>query len=110
VNLKNPHERIDRIDLAMDRLIAAKVRAAPHLIEIAKANLARWQAQNGGELAPAHREWELALRFLTSTELADFIESETPKANRLRQSSPFAGILTESERLAILRSHEEIAA
>jgi len=110
VNLPNPHERIDRINMAMDRLIAAKVRAAPHLVEIAKANLARWQAQNGGELAPAHREWQLALRFLTPIELAHFIESETPKANRLRQSSPFAGILTESERLAILRSHEEIAA
>jgi len=94
----------------MDRLIAVKVRAAPHLVEIAKANLARWRAQNGGELAPAHREWQLALRFLTALELADFIESETPKAARLRQSSPFAGILTESERVAILRSHEGIAA
>jgi hypothetical protein len=103
---KNPHERMDRINLVFDRLVAAKIRATPHLVEVAKSNLARWRAQNDGELAPAHLEWELALRFLTPTELADFLESDTPKANRLRQSSPFAGILSESERLAILRSHE----
>ncbi len=94
----------------MDRLIAAKIRATPQLVEIAKSNLDRWKAQNGGELAAAHYEWELALRFLTPAELADFIESDTPKADRLRQSSPFAGILSESERLAILHSHEEAAA
>lgn len=89
----------------MDRLIAAKIRKSPLLVEIAKSNLVRWKAQNGGEQAPAHQEWDLVLRFLTPTELADFIESETPKANRLRQSSPFTGILSESERLALLHSH-----
>ena len=107
---KNPHARIDQINLAMDRLIAGKIRANPHYVEIAKANLARWKAQAHGELAPAHQEWELALRFLTPTELADFLESETPKANRLRQSSPFAGVLTEAERLALLHFHEKAAA
>ena len=98
------------MNLAMDRLIAGKIRGDPGVVEIAKANLARWKAQGGGELASAHREWELVLRFLTPAELAGFLESETPKANRLRQSSPFAGVLTESERLAILHSHEEVAA
>ena len=109
MNTNNPHERIDGINLAMDRATAAKIRRDPSLIEIAKANLRRWQAKNGGELAPAHQEWELILRFLTPDELAEFIVSETPKANRLRQSSPVVGILTETERLAILH-HEKVAA
>jgi len=109
VKFANPHERIDRTSLAMDRLVAAKIRASPHLVEIAKANLRRWQAQNGGQLAPAHREWDLVLRFLTPAELAEFIESDSPKANRLRQSSPLVGILSEAERLTLLRSHEEAA-
>ena len=109
MNFTNPHERIDRISLALDRLVAEKIRASPHLVEIAKANLARWQTQNGGQLAPAHREWELVLRFLTPAQLAGFIESDSPKANRLRQSSPLVGILSEAERLALLGSHEEAA-
>ena len=94
----------------MDRLVAEKIRASPHLVEIAKANLERWRAQNGGDLAPAHKEWELLLRFLTPLEIADFIVSDTPKANRLRQSTPLVGILTEVERLSILRANEEITA
>jgi hypothetical protein len=106
----NPHARIDAISLALDRATAAKIRAEPGLVEIGKANLRRWQAQNGGKLSPAHREWELILRFLTPDELVEFIVSRTPKADRLRQSSPLVGILTEAERLAILRAHEKIAA
>ena len=93
----------------MDRATADRIRQDPSLIEIAKANLVRWQAKNG-ELAPAHREWEIILRFLTPLEIADFMVSETPKANRLRQSTPLVGILTEVERLAILRTNEKTAA
>lgn len=106
----NPHARIDTLNLALDRATAAKIRARPELIEIARANLAKWGAQNGGELAPAHREWDLVLRFLSPNELADFLVADTPKANRLRQSSPFVGILSESERLGILRAHEKVPA
>ncbi len=110
MNQNNPHARIDAISLALDRATAAKIRAQPALVEIGKANLRRWRAQNGGESCPAHQEWELILRFLTPDELAEFIVSETPKADRLRQSSPLVGILTEPERLAILRTHEKVAA
>ena len=110
VNANNPHARIDAINLALDRATAAKISARPELVEIGQANLRRWQARNGGEFSPAHQEWELILRFLTPDELAEFIVSETPKANRLRQSSPLAGILTEAERLAILRANEKAAA
>lgn len=44
------------------------------------------------------------MRFLTPDELADFVVSDTPKAERLRQSSPLVGILTEAER----RSQSEL--
>jgi hypothetical protein len=33
------------------------------------------------------------LECLTANELADFLISDTPLARRLRQSSPFAGLL-----------------
>lgn len=102
MKVKNPHARIDLINKEMDRLVAERIRADPEVVKIAKANLQRWKRQNGGELAPAHQEWDLALRFLTPNELADFVESEAPKAKRLRQSSPFAGVLNEAERLTLL--------
>ena len=91
----------------MDQLVAAKIRRNPSLVNIAKENLRRWIERDGGFVHPAHAEWLDILQFLEPSELADFIESETPKANRLRQSTPFTGILSEDERLAILRSNEE---
>jgi hypothetical protein len=109
VKFTNPHERIDRISLAMDRLVAEKIRASPHLVEIAKANLRRWMQQDEGFVHRVHAEWEEILDMLTPFELADFIASETPKANRLRQSTPFTGILSEAERSAILHQYEETA-
>lgn len=105
----NPHARIDAINLALDRATAAKIRAQPELIEIARANLRRWMQLDEGFVHPVHAEWTDILNFLTPVELADFIESDTPKANRLRQSTPLTGILSEEERLAILHRYEEVA-
>ena len=88
MNASNPHEHIDRISLAMDRATAEKIRQDPSLIEIAKVNLRRWMQQDDGFVHPVHAEWMDILNFLTPLEVADFIESDTPKANRLRQSTP----------------------
>ena len=93
----------------MDRATADKIRRDPSLIEIAKANLRRWMQHDAGFVHPVHAEWRDILNFLTPEEIADFIESDTPKANRLRQSTPVTGILSEEERLAILHHHEEVA-
>jgi hypothetical protein len=51
-------------------------------------------------------EWQAVLTRLTATEIAEFLESDTPMARRLSQSSPFAGVLSEADRLAIQRKHE----
>jgi hypothetical protein len=65
-------------------------------------------AMDGEFVHPVHAEWQDILHFLHPGELADFLESRTPKADRLRQSSPFVGILTEDERLAIIHGHAEV--
>src|SRR5437016_5926481 len=93
----NPHAEIDRANLAIDQAIAAKIRNNPSIIDIAKDNLERWRQRQGGQLSPSHQEWERILRFLNPVELADFICSQTPKADRLRQSSPFPGVLSQEE-------------
>ena len=105
----HPHARIDAINLALDRATAAKIRAQPELIQIGRANLRRWMQHDDGFVHPVHAEWMDILNFLTPAEIADFVVSDSPKANRLRQSTPFTGILSEEERLAILRSHEKVA-
>lgn len=109
MNRDNPHARIDAINLALDRATAAKIRAQPELIKIGKANLGRWMRHDNGFIHPVHAEWMDILNFLTPGEIADFIESDTPKANRLRQSTPLTGILSEAERMEILHGHEKIA-
>jgi hypothetical protein len=87
------HSEIDRRSLEHDRATAAALRRHPELVEVARANLERWISQAGVPVHPALAEWRKVLFFLTSAQLADFISSDTPMANRLRQSSPFVGVL-----------------
>jgi hypothetical protein len=109
MNFPNPHEHSDRIGLAFDLAVAAKIRKDSSAVDIAKRNLAQWRAQAGGILAPAHQEWDRILRFLNPDQLAEFLVSRTPMAARLSQSSPFAGVLTEDERKAILQEYAALA-
>ncbi|MCW5558224.1 MAG: hypothetical protein KIT22_10390 [Verrucomicrobiae bacterium] len=102
---RHGHELADQLGLTLDQAIADKIRSDPKAIDLARANLCRWRQQAGGISAAAHQEWERVLRFLTPPQVADFVVSRTPMAARLSQSSPFAGILTEEERLKILREH-----
>src|SRR6266516_4865466 len=93
----NPHAKIDEENRERDRRIAELIRRRPEVIKLAQRNLQNWAAR-WGELTDAWEEWALLLRMLTPSQLADFLESTTPKANRLRQSSPFFGMLKESDK------------
>jgi hypothetical protein len=97
------HSRLDERSLALHRLVAEKVLANPALLDKARGNVRRWQeSHSSSSLALA--EWE---QILTGTpdQVARFLAERSEKATRLRQSSPFTGILTEPERLAIYESH-----
>jgi len=102
----NAHERIDRINIEQDRLIASHLRKNGSALRIARKNLKRWMRRDK-QPRPVFLEWNRVLTCLTSIEIADFLESDTPLARRLRQSSPFAGVLSEAERLSSLRRHDE---
>lgn len=88
----NAHEKIDRANLEHDRAVAAALRKHPELIQVARDNLRRWMRQDGAS-HPALEEWTDILFFLSPAQIADFLESESPKSSRLRQSSPFIGVL-----------------
>ena len=88
----------------MDRLIARRLRRDPRILQRARRNLKRWTAQEGKNVAPVFLEWAGILDTLTRAELAEFLESGTAQARRLRQSTPFMGLLTKSERRQVERA------
>ena len=104
------HAVIDRVNAAQDRLIAARLRHDRRALRIARQNLRRWMARDGRKVRPVFHEWHGILVRLNAREIAAFLESDTPMARRLRQSSPFAGVLTEAERRAIQQKHEKARA
>ena len=107
---KTWHEILDDRSLEMDRVIAEKIRANPKLIQIALANIERWLAnpdysESGREAA---LEWKRIIENSPVGVLATLLESSSEEARRLRQSSPFCGILTPDERQAIFRKYEAL--
>jgi hypothetical protein len=98
------HEWIDAPSLALHEAVAARLQAEPQLLEeVARANLRRWLAASSA--APL-REWQRLLDTLSLSQLLQLLRSREEQAMRLRQSSPFAGLLTPAERQAILSRHE----
>ena len=100
------HRLIDERSLAFDRLVAAKLRTNPALLEKARANLSRWLQTSGNRAVPDLLEWQLVLDGSLSEVLALLVATDE-RARRLRQSSPFCGILTPAERLAIIREYHQ---
>ena len=97
------HRRIDERSLAMHRLIARKLLADPALLDKARENVRRWQKTEGSPSLTLS-EWENILSEPVD-QIAKFLVETSERAIRLRQSSPFAGLLTETERKAIYESY-----
>ncbi|MEW6669966.1 MAG: hypothetical protein AB1512_32550 [Thermodesulfobacteriota bacterium] len=95
------HLRLEERSIALHEVIARRISARPELLEIAKENLARW-IERDGEI-PSWREWkEILTRPIA--EIIEVLRSRDEKARRLRQSSPFCGLLTPGERWRIYES------
>jgi hypothetical protein len=100
------HRLIDERSLAFDRLTAEKIAANPALLEVARANVRRWKETSSPRVLPALLEWEALLNGPIE-ELFAMMKSMDERAVRLRQSSPFAGILSVAERTAILQEFQQ---
>jgi len=97
------HQWIDQRSLALHEAVAAKLEAHPQLLDVARRNLERWLQRNP---ATAVREWRSILDSTPLPEVVALLRSSSEEAARLRQSSPFAGLLTTEERRAILSVYE----
>jgi hypothetical protein len=103
---RHSHQWKDVCDLAVSRLIADKIRLQPKLIQIAKTNLKRWK-KHLRPWPPAFREWEQILAHNSTEGALAILTQDDDEGQRLRQSDPFVGILTEEERLRFLDRYEE---
>ena len=93
------HARVDARSLAMHRAIAAKLIADPRLLDVARDNIERWSA-TAGRSQPYLDAWR---KLLSSPllELATIIQEDSELMRAMRQTSPFAGVLSPRERWEI---------
>ena len=92
------HEDRDRKSQNRAQALADLVRSDPTLIDRASAHVARLLESDRGMATFDLEEWNEVLRSYSGTRLLRFLSSESPRAVRLRQSSPFLAILTPRER------------
>ena len=92
------HELLDEISLELGRRTAERLRQQPEMLSVAQENLARWSCQNAD--APAllrcYAEWR-ALLSRPLEEIFELLSGENQESCRLRQNSPFAGVLKPRE-------------
>ncbi len=88
-------EFIDALALARHREIARMIEADPSILGTARANAERWLATGNYDACEAAsvREWLPLLEETRMDELAAVLISESENATRMRQSSPFTGII-----------------
>lgn len=89
------HREIDDRGLRLAQVIAQKIDANGSLLEQVK----RWASL---QQAPAYREWQAILQ-KPWQEIRRTLLDPGEEGKRLRQSSPFVGILTPQERWTFFR-------
>ena len=96
---------IDLFNLMLHRAVAEKLRRNPkNVLRTARKNLVNWSKNNSLALS----EWQKILENETIEEIIKIISQDTDEGQRLRSSSPFAGVLSETEREKIWRDCAEI--
>jgi len=92
------HSETDQVSLELGRRVAERLRWQPELVAFASANLARWSRQNASvpSLLRCYAEWQDILSHPVD-EIRDLLCSASDDAQRLRQNSPFAGVLPSAE-------------
>lgn len=105
-DIMRDHRMIDERSLAFDRLIAAKLRENPTLIDKARSNLTRWMETADTSAQPVLQQWQ-ALVDGPMDLVLETLEGTDERAVQLRQSSPFCGILSTEERTRIIQEFQD---
>ena len=102
------HDLIDRRSLELNRLVAEKIRRQPELMDSVRSRLERTlrESRLSESSKDALREWQTILSTHSLNELLEILTEDSDEGQRLRQSSPFSGILSQRERLEVFRRYE----
>ena len=100
--MKSPAE-IDAKSLALHHLVVQKILADRSLFGKVQENLDRYQAQADSSVRVYLTEWQSIVDLGIDAALAVALE-QTERGQVLRSTSPFAGILTETERVSFLHT------
>ncbi len=92
------HGLQDSVSLEIARRVVERLRPSPELLSVAHGNLGRWSRLNADtpSLLRCYAEWSRILE-RPLDEICDVLRAENEESQRLRQNSPFAGILSPSE-------------
>lgn len=104
------HAVIDARGLAFGQPIADRLRQNPDLVNRARATIVRWLTSSSPQVESALAEWSAIPAGPLQGVLA-VLTDPGERATRLRQSNPFAGVLSQRERNAILlhyTSHDKV--
>jgi len=103
---------IDLYSLALHQVVAKKMLLREtEVLQIARENHNRWlksESFAGGE-KNALLEWQEIIENSTPKEIQKIITADTDEGQRLRSSSPFAGVLSEVEREKIWNECADIS-
>ena len=96
--------------MAFHSAIAEKLRADPKLLEKVRDRLRRTLSDERVSISTrdAYREWLEVIEQHSFAEVLSLLVDPGEEGNRLRQSTPFAGILSKAEREAITRKMASI--
>src|SRR5688572_19348527 len=94
------HRLLEARSLAMHAVIAQKIEREPDLLNIARNNLTRWRSRWDDDVPTWYHEW-CEIMHRPWPEIAAIITEPSEEGARLRQSSPFAGVLSAEVRKRI---------
>ena len=95
------HRHIDARSRALAVAVADQLRREPALVDIAKRNFSTWMKSSSPSVRSTLEEWDIALHG-SIDEVIELLTDEGERAVRLRQSNPFAGVLSSRHRTEIL--------
>jgi DNA-binding MarR family transcriptional regulator len=92
------HDEREQRALRLSEAIAELLEEDPSIVRRAERHLARLLKDEPGAASDDLREWQAILATYSRERLNRFLGSQSPRAQRLRQSSPFFAVLTADER------------
>ena len=104
----NWHQMMDERSMEMDRVVAGILRRSPEKLALVKAWIERRLSDPDYSIhsKDALQEWVDVIQAEGVAGVLRVLEDRGEEATRMRQSSPFAVLMPQDERLEILKRYE----